>query len=188
MGMISGNAIAQKAAAKKMEIPKEGLYASHSDLLRNEPTANLNSNTTLIFNKGGYFLRDNQPYTYMVTNQKGYIAVFSDSSQTQFQEMIFGKICLFEIKEERVETAPMGVYDLDNGQLLYTKYLPQKQTFTTRKMLKWETGEIKDLTASNLLEWIKTDKKLHLTLKELSPQEAEKRLWKTVLIFNDRNK
>jgi len=63
----------------------------------------------------------------------------------------------------------------------------RKKNVTFERILNFETGEIVELTVENLKKWIQDDKKLLDTMNSLSHEEVEDKLFKCLLIYDDRN-
>ena len=53
--------------------------------------------------------------------------------------------------------------------------------------MRFDTGEVKPYNSANFMAMIQDDPKLVETLKDLSPKELEKKLFKSIKIYNDRN-
>ena len=53
--------------------------------------------------------------------------------------------------------------------------------------MHFETGEVKDFTVENFLQWIQDDENLVETIMELSEEERQEKLFKCLLIYVDRN-
>ena len=51
----------------------------------------------------------------------------------------------------------------------------------------FETGEIQDCSADNFKKWIEDDERLMKTLKDMTEDEVESKLFKTIKIYNDRH-
>ena len=56
------------------------------------------------------------------------------------------------------------------------------------KIMSFETGEIEMFKLTTFKNWIKkTDEKLMATLEDFNETQASEKLYKSMLIFNDRN-
>ena len=53
--------------------------------------------------------------------------------------------------------------------------------------MNFETGEVADFTIENFLKWILDDPRLIQSINELSQEEAQEKLFKCLLIYDDRN-
>ena len=98
-----------------------------------------------------------------------------------------GKLCYFQFEDMQERNVPMTVYIPETGQPYFTKNVPQKQLVTREILLKFETGEMQDFTLFNFRNWIADDKDLLTTVNDLKPKEVPEKLFKCLLIYNDRN-
>jgi hypothetical protein len=98
-----------------------------------------------------------------------------------------GKICYFQFEDMQERKVPMTVYIPETGQPYFTKNMVKKEPVTREILLKFETGEMQDFTLFNLKNWISDDKDLLTTINDLKPKEVPEKLFKCLLIYNDRN-
>jgi hypothetical protein len=99
-----------------------------------------------------------------------------------------GRICYFTYETYIVKKVPMTIYDPSTGKPVLTKEIENKELATIEKIMNFETGEIEDFSLPIFKEWIKiTDEKLTTTLDEFKEEQASEKLYKSMLIFNDRN-
>ena len=98
-----------------------------------------------------------------------------------------GKICYFSYEDHRMVKIAMPVYNPLTGRPFRTGYVERRKKITFEKILNFETGEVADLTVDNLLRWIQDDPKLVHTIESLSAEEANEKLFKLLLIYDDRN-
>jgi len=98
-----------------------------------------------------------------------------------------GKICYFEYEEYVMKKIPMSAYNPVTGKPFRTMSVERKVQIIHKNMLHFETGEIAKFSAKNFSKWIKDDKKLYKTVSELNPEEANQKLFKCLLIYDDRN-
>jgi len=98
-----------------------------------------------------------------------------------------GKICYFAYPDSRSKKVKISAYNPLNGLPFRTAELEREEDVLIEKMLRFETGEVKEFTLPNFKEWIADDPILKSTLEELSPKEAEEKLFKSLLIYDDRN-
>ena len=99
-----------------------------------------------------------------------------------------GKICYFSFEEEEVRKIKVSAYNPINGRPFRTAEIPKKEVIFKEKMLDFNTGEIANFNVYVFQEWIKEDRQLWKTLDELSDKEADEKLFKCLLIFDDRHK
>jgi hypothetical protein len=98
-----------------------------------------------------------------------------------------GKICYFQFEDMQERKVPMTAYIPETGQAYFTKNVVQKELITREILLKFETGEMQNFTLLNLKNWIADDKDLLATVNELKQKEVPEKLFKCLLIYNDRN-
>ncbi len=99
-----------------------------------------------------------------------------------------GKICYFSFEDEYEREMIMAAYNPLTGRPFRQGIVKRSQKVTFEKMLHFETGEIEDFTLSGFKEWIKDDQKLLASVNDLTPNEVQKKLFKCMLIYVDRNK
>ena len=98
-----------------------------------------------------------------------------------------GKICYFSFEDEEIKKVKVSAYNPLNGRPFRTAEVAQKEVILQEKMLDFSTGAIIDFNIYTFREWIKEDQQLLTTLNELSEEEANEKLFKCLLIFDDRN-
>jgi len=98
-----------------------------------------------------------------------------------------GKICYYSFEDYRLVQIHMHAYNPYTGIPFRSGIIERKKNLKFEKILNFETGEIADLTVENIKKWITDDQKLLDTMNELSVEEAEEKLFKCLLIYDDRN-
>ncbi len=98
-----------------------------------------------------------------------------------------GKICYFEYEEFVLRKIPMSAYNPITGKPFRTMSVERKVKIIHRNMLHFETGEMAKFSQMNFSKWIEDDEKLLKTVQDLNPQEVEDKLFKCLLIYDDRN-
>ncbi len=98
-----------------------------------------------------------------------------------------GKLCFFEVAVDTVEEVKMAAYNPLTGLPFREGSVEKPLTLWFKYLIPFATGEIIPFTLKNFLELIQDDPVLHRTYRNLSPEEAEERLFKGVLIYDDRN-
>lgn len=98
-----------------------------------------------------------------------------------------GNICYFSFEDEVKRKIPMPVYNPLTGKPYQVGYVERVQRITYEKLLRFESGQIVDFTYDNFREWISDDPKLLNTVNELSEAEIYQKLFKCLLIYDDRN-
>ncbi len=98
-----------------------------------------------------------------------------------------GKICYFAYPDSRSKKVKISAYNPLNGLPFRTAELDREEEVLIKKMMRFETGEIKDFTLPDFMGWIEDDPILKSTIEELSAEEAKEKLFKSLLIYDDRN-
>lgn len=98
-----------------------------------------------------------------------------------------GKICYYEYEEFIVQKKEMSAYNPVTGHPFRTKDVDVKVKLIHKNMLHFERGETAVFSKGNFKEWIKDDEKLYKTVNDLSSKEVEEKLFKCLLIYDDRN-
>ena len=68
-----------------------------------------------------------------------------------------------------------------------TAVLEREIPVVKEKILRFETGVVADFTYNNVLEWIQDEPELVHALRSLGAKQAEKGLFKTLLLYDDRH-
>ncbi|MGB1120943.1 MAG: hypothetical protein ACPG3Z_03035 [Saprospiraceae bacterium] len=119
------------------------------------------------------------PYIRMIDTMKG---------QTIFTALrVRGKLCYFYYDSYEMREVPMTIYDPNTGRPIWQQNVENKEPVVVEKMLNFETGNISDMEVSTFKNWIQDDKQLTNTINDLSAAEAREKLYKMLLIYNDRN-
>lgn len=98
-----------------------------------------------------------------------------------------GKICYFTYPDYRTKKVRVAAYNPLTGRPFRQGTVEREQEVIVEKMMHFQTGQIADFTTENLLAWIQDDQLLVETLSELPPGEQEEKLFKSLLIYVDRN-
>lgn len=124
---------------------------------------------------------DGIPYIRLpVMTQKRSSAVFAGLA-------LRGKLCYYQYEDVEEKQVQITAYIPETGQPYASKYITQKKDVVREKLLLFETGEIIDFTLNNFKDLIKKDKDLLQTVSSLKPKEVKEKLFKCLLIYNDRN-
>lgn len=109
--------------------------------------------------------------------------------QIQFVELrTRGKLCYYYYESFEVREVPMIIYDPETQRPIWRQSVKNKIDVTIEKVLNFESGESVFFNIKNLKELIADDTQLSNTLADLKQAEAEQKLFKMLLIYNDRNK
>lgn len=111
-----------------------------------------------------------------------------DKELTTFAGLrVRGLISYFNYEVTVNRKVPISAYNPLNGRAFRTGMIDKQVTLTYEKMFHFETGEMATLNKENFLYWIREDKKLASTVQDLEGQELVEKLFKALLIFDDRN-
>lgn len=100
---------------------------------------------------------------------------------------IRGKICFYKYSADTTRKVEVVAYNPINGLPFRRGTIEKKETGRLEKMLDFTTGETTDFNLSNFLLWIEDDRQLWQTIHDLPAQEANDKLLKSLMIYNDRN-
>ncbi len=98
-----------------------------------------------------------------------------------------GRYCYFQFDTLTEKKIPITAYVPETGQPFVTKDVTQKQRIILEKLLDFETGSIYDFTLPNFKSLIENDAELLTSVQDLTQREAKEKLFKCLLIFNDRH-
>lgn len=97
-----------------------------------------------------------------------------------------GKICYFSFEEEITRMVVVKAYNPVTGRPFRSGEVPTQETVVRERMLSFENGEIETFNLDNFLRWIADDRQLRNTLVDMPREEAEDKLFKSLLIYDDR--
>ncbi|GJM32236.1 MAG: hypothetical protein DHS20C18_12370 [Saprospiraceae bacterium] len=98
-----------------------------------------------------------------------------------------GKLCYFSYEEEAIEQVVISAYNPLTGRPFRSGKVSNKVYHHQEKMIDFEQGTIVDFNPTNFLDLIKDDPKLSASVRDLSEEEAQEKLFKSLLIYVDRN-
>lgn len=99
-----------------------------------------------------------------------------------------GRICYFTYEGYMIKKVPMTIYDPQTGRPILKREIENKELTTFQKIMDFETGKIETFDLAHFKAWIsEKDEKLVTALEDFKADEATEKLYKTMLIFNDRN-
>ncbi len=98
-----------------------------------------------------------------------------------------GKICYYTYPTLKQVKVPMKIYDPDTGELVYIKSVINNEPDTIQKVLSFVDGSIADFKLDILKSWVKDDAQVANTLSDYRDLISEEKLYKLMLIYNDRN-
>lgn len=99
-----------------------------------------------------------------------------------------GKICYFAYPDYRNSEVVVAAYNPLTGRPFRTGKVWREKEILVQRMLNFETGQLVDFNVENVMAWIADDPALLKSFEELPPNEQQEKLFKTLLIYDDRNK
>lgn len=100
---------------------------------------------------------------------------------------LIGSISYFYYPSIIDKEVEMQVYSPFTGNMVATKTIVNKERTLIKKMLRFSTGEVADYNSANFKKWIQDDERLLKTIEDLTEEEQEEKLFKTLKIYNDRH-
>lgn len=100
---------------------------------------------------------------------------------------VVGKLSYYYYKAFREKEVIMYVHNPYTGERIGKKTVTNRDLVFVQKLLHFQTGENIDFNFDNFKSWTADDKGLQKSLSEMSSEERESKLFKTLLIYNDRN-
>lgn len=184
----------------------DGIYFSFDELKRNQPTYNWsdlegkvvsNPQTYItkieqlsLINPQGKKLSPNDIWGVCIDGLP-YIKVQTGEEDQQFASFaglrIKGRISYFSYEADSTHLVEIAAYNPVNGRPFRKGRIKKTEQVEVKKMMHWHTGEISELKLDNALKWIEDDPQLYKTLIALPTPEAEQKLLKSLMIYNDRN-
>lgn len=184
---------------------KDGVYATYGDWQRNKPSLVWDSlETNLAVNPKTMLMQmefaklkksqktvtldsiwgvvvDGIPYIQLPKNEL-------DKSAHCFAGLILrGRLCYFNYETILHSKVPITAYIPQTGAPYATKKVSKEETIVREKLINYETGEVFDLSLNTFKKLISDDKELVSTVNDLKANELKEKLFKCVLIYNDRN-
>ena len=184
---------------------RDGVYKTYADWQRNKPTLVLDSiETNLAVNPKTFFMQmefakhkkthqtigldsiwgivvDGIPYIRLPKTDL-------DKTAYCFAGLVLrGRLCYFNYETIKHSQVPITAYIPQTGEPYITKKVSKEETIVREKLINYETGEVIDWSLNTFKKLIADDKELLTTVNELKGKELKEKLFKCVLIYNDRN-
>ncbi len=184
---------------------RDGVYATYTDWQANKPTVVWDSlETNLAVNPKTLFMQmefakykkthhivsldsvwgvvvDGIPYVRLPRNEL-------EKTAYCFAGLILrGRLCYFNYETIAHSKVPITAYIPQTGEPYITKNVSKEEIVVREKLMNYETGEVYDLTLNSFKRLISDDKELVSTVDDLKTHELKEKLFKCVLIYNDRN-
>lgn len=187
---------------------ENGIYKTFEDLKANKPTyeweevktfAHINREKKIIqfdiievidsVNKLFVEINQNSFWGICVEGVPYIRVVDTMKKQVQFVELrTRGKLCYYYYDSFEIHEVPMIIYDPETQQPIWRQSVKNKMEVTIEKVLNFENGNSSVFNVENIKNLIASDAKLLNTLGDLTAKEADEKLFKMLLIYNDRNK
>ena len=181
---------------------EDGLYLSFEDFKNNKPVYKWEEVKVNLFQNPLTFTAKSEKIFYIPAEDKKLENVWGfskdgipyinlnieDEVLDQFAGMrVRGKICYFTYDEEQPKTAAISAYNPYTKKPFRTAEVSVSETVRNELMIRMEDGMIEDFKVENFKHWIKDDIQLTATLTDLKKEEVAEKLFKCLLIYNDRN-
>jgi len=183
---------------------EDGLYANFDALKNNQPTMLWEEVTATYFSNPRSLTTQVSELILKETEseidpQKFFAVCIDGMPYIGLKESIFdkkgifaglkvrGEIGYFSYEKTAMEKVKIQAYNPANGKPFRTGFVEKEKTNLFEKILIWNTGEQVNFTQKNLLRFIKNDKPLSTSVEELREWEIEEKLFKCLLIYNDRH-
>ena len=98
-----------------------------------------------------------------------------------------GRICYYTYEVEKTEMIEIAAYNPLTGRPFRKGSIPRKVSAVQEKILHFEDGRRSTFSQEGFLEWIEDDQQLWRTVADLSDEEVQEKLYKCLLIYDDRN-
>jgi len=98
-----------------------------------------------------------------------------------------GKIAYFSYETDTTELVEILAYNPLTKRPFRKGNVPVKSTLAVEKIFYFPDGRIADFNRDRMLEWIGDDKQLWNTVNELGDDPNREKLYKCLLIYDDRN-
>jgi hypothetical protein len=100
---------------------------------------------------------------------------------------VVGRLCYLYYEGIDVQTFSMKVYHPITGDVISSHPVQNRVRVVRQQFMQAESGELSDFTPENFARLIADDPQLQRTLADLSAKEAQDKLFKMLLIYNDRH-
>ena len=192
----------QQLAAQRLSqntVFKTGVYRQWEDFKQNQPEQPLPDTSSwakslspdgnlLLLSEASWEVLDAQgPIWGLSFRQQPYIRVDQPKGPAYLVHLhVVGKISYYYYRYFKEHELPMTIYDPFSGQAVGQKTIINKEPSSKERILQFETGEQANFNYENLHAWIQDDPGLLQSLEALKAEEYEDKLFKILLIYNDR--
>ena len=98
-----------------------------------------------------------------------------------------GNFCYYQYQIKETVIVPMTAYAPQTGEPFMTKNVKQTQTVWRQKLIAFNTGEVFDFDVPTVKQLLADDDGLSASLNALKPTETVNKLFKCLMIYNDRH-
>jgi len=185
----------------------DGVYANHNDLKMDKPSYPLyripnfdyqmdgEKNLLFLSEKSMSGLSDSEIKSMdniwgICIKGKPYMKVQPDGKDGAVYFVryhIVGRICYLYYPSIENKEVEMFVYHPLTGSKVGRKTVVNRERTLVKKLMLFETGELKAYSVDNFKNWAKDDERLMKTLQDMTKEEQENKLFKTIKIYNDRH-
>jgi hypothetical protein len=185
----------------------DGVYATHQDFKTNKPTYPLyripDFDYTLDGEKNLLFLSDKSMAKLSESEIKSLdniwgicikgkpymkVNLHGKNGATYFvRYYVIGRICYFYYPTIQDKEIEMVVYSPYTGAKVGRKTIVNRERTLVEKIMLFETGQLLDYNTENFKSCAKDDERLMKTLSDMTEDEVDSKLFKTMKIYNDRH-
>ena len=98
-----------------------------------------------------------------------------------------GNICYYYYEDKEEKDIPFSAYNPFTKRPYRTAKVRRTVPVLIERMFRFETGEVIAFNYQNVLLWIQEEPELVEALKSLGPKEADKGLFKSLLLYDDKH-
>jgi hypothetical protein len=131
-----------------------------------------------------------QEVDFICVNGLPYIRAYEDTTRnfTVYAGLrVRGRLCYFAYEQNQPDTVLIKAYNPMTGRPFRQQNLIREKPRLTERILVLATGEISPYDRMNMIRLMADDVALTKTMESLTVQEAEERLQRTLLIYDDRH-
>ena len=185
----------------------DGIYLNFEDLQNNKPTfaweeieATIFTNPqTLLTQISSISLPDGTNNIALPTDRVfaismagvPYLQINADESNKDLATFaalkVRGKLCYYGFPSIETKAIEMHAFNPKNGLPFRTSTIEREEEVFVEKLLDFETGETVDFTVANFINRISDDPKLIETIRLMPEVDRQSKLFKCLLIYDDRN-
>ena len=181
---------------------EDGIYLSFEDFKQNEPSISWDSVYASLHTNPQNFITLVDTIQSKEKNEKlnglwGFslagipyvnINVMNEAGLQKYVGIkVRGSICYYIMEEKYQQTETITAYNPLTGVPFRQADIVTEKEREKPFMMSFETGETVEFNQENFLDWIKDDEQLVKSVKNLSPQDRADKLFKSLLIYVDRN-